>query len=292
MNRDLTDDWADWIKLNIERGCDKDGIFRILLDEGFSHDQIVAKMNYEPAVDLTLVTNPLTGRKLGVPDGFSQRIVIDKEKLHLPDAQIIPTDLAELYLLDDFLDHHECERLTTLIKSHMRPSTAVDPNGEVTTNSYRTSSTCHLSNVDDPFVRDIGDRICRTIGIDASYSEGIQGHYYLVGQEFKAHTDYFEQGTPSDDTRGHRTYTFMVYLTDVEEGGETDFVKLGVAIKPKRGQALIWNNLDAQGIPNPYTMHHSRPVVRGAKCIVTEWFRANGVGPMYIKDRTETVDQW
>jgi HAD superfamily phosphatase (TIGR01681 family) len=289
MDRELDDGWVDWIKLNIGRGCDKDGIFRILLDEGFGHDQIVAEMNYEPVLDLALVANPLTGQKPEDHHEFSPPVILDKEKLHLPGAYRIPTYLAEVYLLNDFLTQQECERLTTLTTSHLSPSVVTGFNGEVTANSYRTSRTCHLSHVDDSFISDIDDRICKTMGIHPSYSEGIQGQYYLVGQEFKAHTDYFEQNHLLPvDPRGQRTYTFMVYLTDVEEGGETDFVKLGISIKPKRGQALMWNNLDTAGMPNPNTLHHARPVIRGSKCIITQWFRAHGVGPMYTKDRTET----
>jgi LPS sulfotransferase NodH len=290
MVRELDDGWADWIRLNVGRGCDKDGIFRVLLDEGFSHDQIVAEMNYEPAVDLALVTNPLTWRRPADEDGFSQRVFLDEDKLYLPGAYRIPTYLAEIYLLDDFLNQQECEKLATLIKSRLSPSVVGGLDDEVTTNSYRTSSACNLNSVYNPLVREIEDRICRTIGIDASYSESIQGHYYPADEEFKAHADYYEQDQLAfADPQGQRTYTFMVYLTDAKEGGETDFVKLGVAIKPKRGQALMWSNLNAQGISNPYALHRTRPVVRGSQWIITKCFRAHGVGPMYIKDRTETT---
>jgi prolyl 4-hydroxylase len=232
----------------------------------------------------------MTGRQVEDQDGFPQRIAVDNQKLHLPDAQKIPTDLAELYLLDDFLSQQECERLTTLIKSRLRKSTTRKTDRDEAANSINISNICNLSSVYNPFVRDIDDRICRTMGINASYSEGIQGQYQPADQEFKTHADNFERDQlASADIRGQRTYTFMVYLTDVAEGGETDFEKLGVAIKPKRGQALIWNNLDPRGMPNPNIMHHARPVVGGSQCIITQRFRANGAGPMPTKDRTETT---
>ena len=44
MERAFTPDWLQWIELNLQRGCDKDGIFRVLLDEGFSYQQIVTQM--------------------------------------------------------------------------------------------------------------------------------------------------------------------------------------------------------------------------------------------------------
>jgi hypothetical protein len=204
-----------------------------------------------------------------------------------PTRKKIPTDLAEVYLLDDFLDQQECERLTTLITSRLENSTTRKTDRDEAADSTNTSNICNLSSVYDPFVHDIHDRICRTIGINASYSEGIQGQYQSADQKLKAHTDTFERNQlASTDTRGQCTYIFMVYLTDVEEGGETDFVKLGFVIKPKRGRALIWNNLDTQGMPNPNIMHHARPVVRGSQCIITQWFHANGAGPTRTKDRT------
>ena len=58
-----------------------------------------------------------------------------------------------------------------------------------------------------------------------TFSEPIQAQYYQVGQQFKAHTDYFDPGTNTSDVnlKGNRTWTFMIYLNNVEVGGETYF---------------------------------------------------------------------
>ena len=59
--------------------------------------------------------------------------------------------------------------------------------------------------------------------IDPAYGEPLQGQRYDVGQEFKAHTDYFEPGGADYDrfcsVAGQRTWTFMVYLNAVDAGG-------------------------------------------------------------------------
>ena len=39
---------------------------------------------------------------------------------------------------------------------------------------------------------------------------------------------------------GPRILTFFLYLSDVEEGGETHFPLLGISVKPKKGKALLW----------------------------------------------------
>ena len=42
---------------------------------------------------------------------------------------------------------------------------------------------------------------------------------------------------------GQRTWTTMIYLNDVEKGGETYFKHLKLKIKPEKGLLIAWNNL-------------------------------------------------
>ena len=123
----------------------------------------------------------------------------------------------------------------------------------------------------------INAKICDKIGIHPSYSEQIQAQRYLVGQEFKPHTDYFEgddfKNISSNVHQGNRTWTFMVFLNEVEEGGETHMCKIDINFRPKTGQALIWSNLNTDQTGNHNTLHAGKPVVKGSKYIITKWFR-------------------
>ena len=65
----------------------------------------------------------------------------------------------------------------------------------------------------------------------------------------------------------------MLTLNEPREGGETDFPKLGLCLKPRQGRLLLWNNMLPDGRPNPNTLHAGLPVERGIKHIVTMWFR-------------------
>jgi prolyl 4-hydroxylase len=76
----------------------------------------------------------------------------------------------------------------------------------------------------------------------------------------------------------------MVYLNDGMEGGGTRFFSIDRAFQPKKGQAVIWNNLHADGSPNHDTLHSGEPVTAGHKIIITKWFRENGAGPMFFED--------
>ena len=130
----------------------------------------------------------------------------------------IETNKAEIYSIDNFLNHEESDELISLIKTRLRPSTIASSEG-TDDQSYRTSKTCDLGNLDNAFLEDIDRRICSFLDIDHKFSEVIQGQFYEVGEEFKAHTDFFEKDQMQEygGARGQRTYTFMIYLNDVEE---------------------------------------------------------------------------
>ena len=308
MSKNITSDWIEWVNVNIERGCDKDGIFKILLDEGFELKSIIDSMGYIPIANPALIINPLKGKHSSNKQQDYQQILYQTQeinftadntfKIHFPNVQNLSTDLAEFYVLDDFLNREECKNLSRIIQSNMEPSMVATTNLEDLTNGFRTSKTCNLSildnGLDKDFVKSINSRICSMIGINDSYSEGIQGQYYTEGQEFKAHTDFF-----GDDlyhlyakTQGQRTYTFMIYLNDVEEGGKTEFPYLDIKVTPQLGKAVIWNNLLPDGNPNNNTLHQAHPVIKGTKCIITKWFRSRGEGKVYTKDSNELINNF
>lgn len=196
-----------------------------------------------------------------------------------PRARRVADDRLQLFVLDDFLTPIECESLIQQINRQLRPSTITSGKDYA---GFRTSSTCDLGIHDSEIAADIDRKIAKTLGVRLPWSEVIQAQRYDVGQEFKAHTDYFEPNTPEFDTYakelGQRTWTFMVYLNDAVEGGETRFTEIGHTFYPKTGRAVIWNNLQPDGTPNHFTMHHGMPVKIGHKIIITKWFRDKGKG--------------
>ena len=70
----------------------------------------------------------------------------------------------------------------------------------------------------------------------------------------------------------------MIYLNDVEDGGTTDFPRIGVAIPPQRGALIVWNNCLPDGSLNQDTLHAGTPVITGTKYIITKWYRTRKWG--------------
>lgn len=286
MNKQsLDDEWKAWLKENIIRGCDSEELFAILLRNHFTVDSIRQEMGDKFPAYSKLLEPALQEEKSILNIDYR---AIANVRLTRPDSGLnvfqVVSRKVQLYMLEDFMSGEECDKIADIAAHHLRPSTT-------TTNvaGYRTSSTCDLGLLHDPFADSIEEKIARTLGIRTSYSETNQAQRYEVGQEFKQHTDYFQPGTGeyikfADDDRGQRTWTFMVYLNDVPRGGGTHFPEINKVFMPKKGRAIIWNNLFPDGTPNYNTLHAGLPVEEGYKTIITKWFREKGEGPMFYDD--------
>ena len=188
-------------------------------------------------------------------------------------VQRVPTRELELFIVKGFLDEETCAALIERIDLQRRPSTIADDYGIA---NFRTSETCDLDS-SDPFVARVDAQFCDLLGIPLDRGEPLQGQRYAPGQEFKPHTDTFNPGGYDfyvhTANQGQRTWTAMVYLNEPEDGGATRFKIIGKTIQPETGKLLAWNNLLADGQPNPATLHQGMKVRRGTKYVLTKWFR-------------------
>ncbi|HVR89488.1 MAG TPA: 2OG-Fe(II) oxygenase [Novosphingobium sp.] len=193
--------------------------------------------------------------------------------LGVPGIQRVPSPRLELFILREFLSPEHCAALIERIDETRRPSTLADHNGD---HYFRTSETCDLDPA-DPVVAALDAKLAALSGIDPAYAEPLQGQRYAEGQEFKPHTDYFDEDGADFErfcsVSGQRSWTFMIYLNDVEAGGATRFKLIAKLVQPERGKLLAWNNRRADGSPNPATLHHGMKVRKGVKYVITRWYR-------------------
>lgn len=190
-----------------------------------------------------------------------------------PMVSTIATDRAEMYLRHGLLNPRECAAMIALVDAEAKPSKLFSGTANA---DYRTSSSCDLRSA-DPLVKTVTQRIDALLGLETTHGELLQGQRYTPGQEYKLHHDHFpayaDYWPAMRVSGGQRCWTAMIYLSDVEEGGETHFPRLGVLIPPRRGTMLIWNNMRPDGGPNGETVHAARPVLRGTKYVLTKWYR-------------------
>tara|TARA_R110000803_G_scaffold171244_1_gene234114 strand:+ start:1018 stop:1611 length:594 start_codon:yes stop_codon:yes gene_type:complete len=61
-----------------------------------------------------------------------------------------------------------------------------------------------------------------------------------------------------------RAFVFSIYLNDVEDGGETEFLHFSKRVQPRKGRIVIWP------AAFPY-VHRGNPPLSGEKYILTSW---------------------
>lgn len=72
---------------------------------------------------------------------------------------------------------------------------------------------------------------------------------------------------------GAPQFTFYMYLSDVEDGGQTRFNNLGIEMQPRRGSAVLWPSvLDADpDLTDNRTFHEAVPPRSGQKLGANFW---------------------
>ncbi|XP_031262683.1 probable prolyl 4-hydroxylase 10 [Pistacia vera] len=198
------------------------------------------------------------------------------------------------FVYHNFLTEEECKYLINLAKPHMQKSTVVDSaTGKSTDSRVRTSSGTFLARGRDKIIRDIEKRISDFTFIPVEHGEGLQILHYEPGQKYEPHYDYFMD---EFNTRngGQRMATVLMYLSDVEEGGETVFPaakgnisavpwwnelsecgKKGLSVKPKMGDALLFWSMKPDASLDSSSLHGGCPVIKGNKWSSTKWIRVN-----------------
>ena len=95
---------------------------------------------------------------------------------------------------------------------------------------------------------------------------------------FTPHHDYHEPdratGKLGSSVQGEqRAFTVLFFgaTLPADAGGETHFPHLKLAVSPRKGDALVWANVDADGEPNPRSLHEGRPPKDGHQKVAVNW---------------------
>ena len=103
--------------------------------------------------------------------------------------------------------------------------------------------------------------------------EPLQVLRYRPGQQYRNHYDAIA------GLDNQRALTMLVYLNDAYQGGETRFVRTGLAVRGRKGDALLFRNILPDGRPDPMSEHAGLPVVSGTKLIASRWIRERPFAP-------------
>ena len=124
-----------------------------------------------------------------------------------------------------------------------------------------------------PVIHALNRRIASAANIPVECGEPLQILRYGPDQEFKPHMDC------TDDRSNQRVLTMLVYLSDDYTGGETVFPRMGLKMRGRVGDALLFRNAAPDGSPDPNSLHAGLPVLTGRKFIASRWIRQSTFGP-------------
>jgi prolyl 4-hydroxylase len=182
----------------------------------------------------------------------------------------------EVDLFRSFLSPAECAYLIETAMPVFVPATVGHVSRMVggVIPQIRTCETAGLPWVrESPAVHAINRRIAAASGTQADWGEPLQVLRYRPGQEFKPHRDC------TADVANQRILTMLIYLNEDYSGGETLFLKTGLKVRGRTGDALLFRNADDNGAPDMDTLHAGLPVQSGEKYLASRWIRRRRFGP-------------
>ena len=166
----------------------------------------------------------------------------------------------------------ECAYLMATAEPMFEPSVVVDPTtGRQVHNPVRTASAAGFPfRLENPAIHALNRRLAAASGTEVRAGEPLQVLRYAPGEQYHTHSDALPNFPPAQQ----RVLTFLVYLNDDYDGGETSFPAVGIKVRGKAGDGLLFRNASAGGAPDPRAIHAGLPVTRGVKHIASRWIRA------------------
>ncbi|MEO6367973.1 MAG: 2OG-Fe(II) oxygenase [Steroidobacteraceae bacterium] len=107
--------------------------------------------------------------------------------------------------------------------------------------------------------------------------------HYNVGEQITPHFDFIDAKArdyaQQIEERGQRMITFLLYLNDAYEGGETTFPELGLVHRGRPGDGLYFINAHPDLSPDRRMLHTGSPPTAGEKWVVTQFISSKALRP-------------
>lgn len=178
LKRKLDKQWKDWLRTNLASGCDKNGLFKILLDNGFDYKTIRKQMKFEPQVPVSTLRNPLTdpARQSRVGLKPQKQEPLDWSRLYIANASLSTIGPCSLQQLDGFLNNQEQTAVLEQMQAELtllEEAPGADASGAVDLGA-------HVERAEGA-IRALDQRINRLLGFHPSYADQLRALRLPVG---------------------------------------------------------------------------------------------------------------
>jgi prolyl 4-hydroxylase len=174
-----------------------------------------------------------------------------------------------------------CEFFISLTPGRMEPARVYDPvqrSDIVVAHRNNTLANFDLRRVEFAHVL-VQARMSAACGIPERHMEAPAVLHYAPGEQIADHFDFVDPQSVTDYAaeiarNGQRLVTFLLYLNEDYDGGETAFPKLGFSHRGRTGDGIYFINALPDMQPDLRTLHAGCPTTRGEKWIITQFIRS------------------
>lgn len=208
------------------------------------------------------------------------RASVNPEALRRPPERRVLLERPRVRVFEGFATPQECDWLIERGRHRLAPAQVYENSGtELRRHAGRSNSEASFEiDGSDVVLSVLHDRIARASGVPVENFEVGKLLHYKPGETFELHSDFLQPGMHEEiEARGQRVATFLVYLSDDYDGGETEFSEANFKFKARKGDALMFLNVDANGAPDLMSMHAGLPPTRGEKWVLSQWLRGKTV---------------
>lgn len=176
-----------------------------------------------------------------------------------------------------------CQWLVRRSKEKLQPALVYDAENQRNYQSKtRTNSIAEFNLAENELLNFlIQQKISAACNIPMRQMEGTAILNYQPGEEISPHFDFVDPGMENYEeevrTNGQRIITFLIYLNEAYEGGETVFTELDLSFKGHTGDGIYFVNSLPDGSSDTRTRHAGTAPVSGEKWIVSQFIRNRSV---------------
>jgi prolyl 4-hydroxylase len=210
--------------------------------------------------------NPRSRRELERIEAMA--LTGDGDPLEAPEGERI-CEAPAILRFERLFSGEECAWLASAAEAMLEPAVVIDPaTGRQVRDPVRVCDSVGFTwPLENPAVHALNRRLAAASGTDVGQGEPLQILRYRPGGEYRPHFDAIPGFT------NQRAMTFLVWLNDGYEGGETHFPTPGLRLKGRTGDAILFRNSGADGRRDPASGHSGLPVAAGEKRIASRWIR-------------------
>ena len=178
--------------------------------------------------------------------------------------------------IPNFLTNEECDLISQISQDKLFKSKVYSSTEDVESD-VRDSEQCWLKDDAHELINKISQKVAKITNTELSDQEELQVVRYKPGGYYRPHYDACDSRRENCDRfngdKGPRFITFIMYLNDDFDGGETYFPNIDQKVKPQKGKAAMFYNTGEDGAVLEKALHGGLDVSNGDKWICNKWIR-------------------